>query len=69
MKFTVVFADKYVTYIGQVFEGGQHCPYQRRTVQIELTEEQVKQLQPRVVGQNKGKEIKEEVFDSWLEVE
>jgi len=44
-----------------------YLPYSRRTVQIELTPEQVSSLAPQKLGVNCGKDVFEEVGEVWLE--
>ncbi len=66
MKLTVVLADTHRTRCAVVFEC-EHLPYRRRTVQVELTPEQVRALRPHVVGISDGKDVYEEVAGCWLE--
>lgn len=47
----------------------QGRPYGRRQVTIDLTPEQVEQLQPKVVGQDGADDRHEEIGEVWLEVE
>ena len=63
---TVVLADTHGTQTAIIYEN-EHRPYQRRTVQIELTPEQRRQLEPRHTGRVKGTETFEEVHQAWLE--
>ena len=63
---TVIMADTMVTYVSLVHEN-EHRPYGRRTVQIELTEEQRRALAPRVTGSDGGTPTHEVPLDSWLE--
>ena len=63
---TVVLADTQGTYLAAVHEN-EHRPYQRRTVQIRLTDEQRRALRPRHTGMNAGRHTHEEHLDAWLE--
>ena len=63
---TVVLADTHSTYVAAVYEN-ERLPYRRRTVQIELTPKQRDLLSPRKVGVLQGKEVYEQIIDSWLE--
>jgi ACT domain-containing protein len=64
---TVIMADTQRTYISIVHEN-EHKPYGRRTVQIELTDEQRRQLEPRYTGNiSPGAEQYEEVLYCWFE--
>lgn len=66
MKLTVIMANTWTTYGAIVFEN-EWRPYGRRTVQIELTPEQVEAINPREVGWNEGKPVYEIILQSWLE--
>ena len=66
MKLTVVFANTHRTYMAITHEN-ESFPYTFRTVRIELTEEQVKKLERKVVGVIGETDRKEEIFNSWLE--
>lgn len=68
MKLTVVFANTYRTYIGVVHEN-QFFPYEKRTVQIEFTEEQKELLKKRFVGSSGNEKMYEEIFEAWIEEE
>lgn len=59
---TVVMANTYRTEVSIVHENDHH-PYIRRTVQIELTEEQRAQLEPQLLAPERH----EEILDCWLE--
>ena len=63
---TVVLADTWVTECAIVHEN-EHRPYKRRTVHIELTDEQRAEMAPRDVGESRGKPVYEVVLTSWLE--
>ena len=63
---TVVLADTYGTYLAVVHEN-EHRPFQRRTVQIPLTDEQRHKLRPRHTGMDRGKPTHEEFLTAWLE--
>jgi hypothetical protein len=52
---------------GAIVHEGEHRPYGRRTVQIELTTEQQQQLQGKLLGTDSGKPVHEELLDCWLE--
>lgn len=68
MKLTVIMLDNHRTYIAVVYEN-DHIPYGRRTVQIELTPEQMTQITPRKLGVINGKDKFEEIGPCWLETE
>jgi len=68
MKLTVVFTDTYRNTIALVHEN-EYFPYKFRTVQIKLTEEQIKQLQPKYLGNSNGCDYYEELYNSWIESE
>lgn len=63
---TVVLADTYGTEIAVIHENS-YRPYQRRTVQIRLTEEQRAALAPRYVGMRGPDPVHEEILECWLE--
>jgi hypothetical protein len=63
---TVVLADTHRTHMAIVHEN-ECMPYRRRTVQIELTPEQMAAIAPRVVGSDRGQDVHEELVTSWLE--
>ena len=65
---TVVLADTFVSEIAREFEG-EHRPYERRSVQIELTPEQREKLKRRKVGVRGGETMREVIIDCWLEPE
>ena len=65
---TVVMLDDLITETAIVHEN-QWRPYGKRTVQIQLTEDQRAQLRPRHVGSSNGKERYEKIFDAWFEPE
>lgn len=66
MKLTVVMVNTWRTQIAIVHENS-FLPYTRRTVQIELTQEQVAALAPQKLGVNCGKDVHEEMGEVWLE--
>ena len=63
---TVILADTTATMVAIVHENEQR-PYRRRTIQLKLTDEQRRQLEPRYTGHSNGKPTCEEVPDAWLE--
>lgn len=63
---TVVMADSFSTRMRIIHEN-EWSPYVRRTVQIELTEEQRQKLIPKHVGVDRGKNIYEEILECWFE--
>ena len=63
---TVVLADTFRTRIAIQYEN-EGYPYQRRSVQIELTPEQRAALEPRKVGESGGFAVFEDVLECWLE--
>ena len=67
MKLTVIMVDTYRTYAALIHEN-ESKPYGRRTVQIELTPEQMAAIKPRALGTtSQGDEIAEEIGQCWLE--
>jgi hypothetical protein len=66
MKLNVIFLDTNRTRVALIHEN-QMIPYGRRHVQIELTPEQIKQLQRQQVGQSGEGIVYEELGDVWLE--
>lgn len=63
---TIVMLDTHRTRMAIVFEN-EHTPYGRRTVQIELTPEQCRHLAPKLLGQDRGEPVFEEIGPVWLE--
>jgi len=63
---TVVLIDDTPNYIAIVHEN-EWRPYGRRTVQIELTDEQRRQIAPRETGMISGKQTHEQILQAWLE--
>ena len=63
---TVVLADTQGTYTAVVHEN-EHRPYRRRTVQVTLTDDQRRALEPRCTGITDGAQTHEEHLSSWLE--
>ena len=63
---TVVMANSWVTY-GAIVHEQEWMPWERRSVRIELTPEQMQKLQPREVGTDRGKPIYEFIAQCWLE--
>ena len=66
MKLTVTMANTWRTCMAITHENS-YLPYSYRTVQIELTPEQVAALAPRKLGVNCGKDVFEERCGVWLE--
>ena len=66
MKLTVVMLDRQRTRFAIVYEN-QSVPYGKRTVQIELTPEQLEMIRPRKVGTEGGVDVFEEIGEHWLE--
>ena len=66
MKLTVVFVNNWRNRIALEFE---NCtmPQTFRTVHIELTPEQLKQIEPAPLGISHNKPVTEEIYNSWLE--
>lgn len=54
------------TYLAVVHEN-EHRPYKRRTVQVRLTDEQRRALQPQHTGIITGTPTHEEFLTAWLE--
>lgn len=68
MILTVIMANTWETYCRLIHEN-QYVSYQNRTVQIELTPEQVEKLKPLIVGNDKGEPVHEILRDCWIEPE
>lgn len=66
MKLHFILADTYRTYLATAFDG-EHVPYRKRIVTIELTPEQMEAIKPRKVGMWGENEVYEEVLDVILE--
>ena len=70
MKLTVVIVNKYGNEIALVHRN-EFEPYKFRTVQIELTEEQIAKIEPRHLGEHRtggqSFDVFEEIYNSWLE--
>ena len=66
MKLTVVMLDTWQTQIAIQYEN-EHRPYGKRTVQIELSPEQIRQLDPRKLGTSGGHDVHETIGEVWLE--
>lgn len=68
MKLTIVMEDRWRTECAIVHEN-EHVPYGRRTVHIELTPEQLKQIEPRYLGNRGLTKIYEHHGQCWLEAD
>ena len=68
MKITFIGADTLRTYIAAIHENEQ-VPYKRRSVTIELTNEQLAQLEIRTLGHANGTDWKEEIISCFVENE
>lgn len=66
MKLTVILANTFPTEISLIYEN-EWQPYRRRTVQIELTPEQIEKITPQKVGERRGEDVYEILLQSWLE--
>lgn len=66
MKLTVIMVNTWRTSMAITHENS-YMPYTYRTVQVELTPEQLKVLEPRKLGVNCGKDAVEERGQVWLE--
>lgn len=66
MKVTFEIRDTWRTYCANVFEQ-EVVPHARRTVQVELTPEQLKQISLRKIGQDGGKPVFETLTMCWIE--
>lgn len=70
MKLTVVMTDSFKHDMGLKHEN-EYYPLNFRTVQIELTEEQISQLIPKITGYDicngERTEYYESIHNSWLE--
>lgn len=63
---TVIMLDKFRTMVAICHEG-EHCQFGRRTVQIELTDEQAALIAPRHLGRSNGVDYHEEIGQCWIE--
>ena len=63
---TVIIIDREPTMAAIIHEN-EWRPYQRRTVQITLTEEQRRQVEPRQTGYADGRIQHEDILQCWLE--
>lgn len=68
MKITFVFADIWETEMRLKHEN-EFVPYKKRTVSINLTEEQLKQIQCQRVGRDGNEDKYEEIIDCFIENE
>ena len=68
IKLQVTMLDTWRTSCAISYEN-EHVPYGRRQVTVELTPEQVAQLEPREVGRDGRKAVLEEIGPVWLEME
>ena len=66
MTLTVIFRDTNRTRLAVIHEN-DWVPFQKRTVQIELTPEQEEALKPRHVGVHCGQDVFEERGECWIE--
>lgn len=66
MKLTVTMVDTFRTRTAINYENSW-LPYSYRTVQVELTPEQIEQLSPRRVGKELSQDVYEEIGQVWLE--
>lgn len=66
MRLYVILADTHRTHVAAARDG-EHIPYAKRAVVIELTPKQVEAIRPRQVGTLAGKAVYEEVLDVILE--
>lgn len=66
MKLTVILANTWSTYLAMAHEGERRS-YQKRTVQIDLTPEQLAKIEPRYVGDNGTTKMKEDIMECFLE--
>lgn len=62
MKLHFVLADTWRTYMAEAYSG-EHHPYKKRIVTIELTPEQIKAVKPRKVGTNGGEPVYEDLLE------
>lgn len=68
MKITVVILDTWQT-ISAINCLGEALPFGKRSVQIELTPEQKKQLELREVGESGVNKVYEQYGSCWIEPE
>jgi hypothetical protein len=68
VKLTVIYADRWTPYLLLIHEGVT-APAKKRTVQIDLTADQVAALSPQVVGSDGGTEKREDLVECWIEPE
>ena len=63
---TVIMEDRLRTEISIIHEN-QCVPYDRRTVHIPLTDEQIAMIEPRFLGHSGGQKRYEDIGSVWLE--
>ena len=68
MKITFIIADTWETEARLRYEN-EHVPYKKRTVTINLTDEQLKQIQCEKVGKESDVDKLEEIIDCFIENE
>lgn len=66
MRVTFIIADTYRAEVAMIHEG-QTCPYRKRSVTIDLTDEQIAAISPRRVGKRGPDEVYEEVLECFIE--
>jgi hypothetical protein len=66
MRITVIIANTWRTTVAVIHEN-QMLPYGKRSVTIELTPEQCKQLTLRKVGTDRDRDVYEEIFDCFVD--
>ena len=66
MRITFVIANTFRTMLAAQHEN-QSYPYKKRTVTIDLTTEQLRQLKLNYLGNNQGVNVYEEYLDCYIE--
>lgn len=66
MKLTVIMADTWRTCEAIKFEN-EWRPYGYRTIQFDLTPEQISKIEPKIVGKDGNKTVTEIILNCWLE--
>jgi hypothetical protein len=66
MKLTVIFSNDTLNF-ESMMASNESSPLGKRTVQIELTAEQIEKLKPRATFKVDGRQVYEKLFDCWIE--
>ena len=68
MRITLILANTLRTEIALIHEN-ESRPYERRTVTLQLTDEQIAAIRPRFVGSNGGADRYEEILNVFIDEE